>query len=53
MKLGGIVGKASFSGNIKEFLPLLKIGELVHIGKGTSFGLGKYEIEYEKTDERV
>lgn len=44
MKLGGIIGEASFSGDLKEFLPLLKLGELVHIGKGTSFGLGKYVI---------
>jgi CRISPR-associated endoribonuclease Cas6 len=44
MKLGGFVGEISFSGNLKDFLPLLKLGELTHVGKGTTFGLGKYSI---------
>lgn len=41
MKLGGFVGEASYEGNLSEFMPYLRLGELVHIGKATSFGLGK------------
>jgi len=48
MKLGGLVGSVEFAGDIGEFMPLIKFGEIVHIGKGTSFGLGKYVIS-EKT----
>lgn len=44
MKLGGIVGKVSYSGNIKEFLPLIALGRYVHVGKGATFGLGKYGV---------
>jgi len=44
MKLGGFMGNISFKGNIGKFLPLIYIGELLHVGKGTSFGLGKYKI---------
>jgi len=44
MKMGGLVGSISFTGGLTEFLPLLYLGELVHVGKGTSFGLGKYQI---------
>jgi CRISPR-associated endoribonuclease Cas6 len=44
MKMGGFVGEITFEGNITPFMPLLKAGEVLHIGKGTSFGLGKYEI---------
>jgi len=44
MKLGGLMGTITYSGNIKEFLPLIFLGSYIHIGKGTSFGLGKYEI---------
>lgn len=44
MKLGGLIGSVSFKGDFKEFLPLLKLGELLHAGKGTAFGLGRYEI---------
>lgn len=45
MKLGGIIGNITYYGNIEPFMPLLKAGEILHIGKGTSFGLGKYSIE--------
>ncbi len=44
MKLGGFVGDISFEGEIKEFMPILTLGEWLHVGKGTSFGLGKYRV---------
>lgn len=42
--MGGIIGKMAFKGNLEEFMPLLFMGEYIHIGKGTAFGLGKYAI---------
>lgn len=44
MKMGGFVGEIVFEGNTEPFMPLIKAGEILHVGKGTSFGLGKYEI---------
>jgi len=44
MKLGGLIGKITFEGPIEPFYPLLKAGEILHCGKNTSFGLGKYVI---------
>ena len=44
MKLGGFMGSITFSGDLKSFWPYLILGESVHVGKGSSFGLGKYEI---------
>jgi hypothetical protein len=45
MKLGGFIGEVEYVGDaISEYLPLIAAGELLHIGAGTSFGLGKYEI---------
>jgi CRISPR-associated endoribonuclease Cas6 len=44
MKMGGFIGEITFEGNIEPFIPLIKAGEILHVGKGTSFGLGKYKI---------
>jgi hypothetical protein len=46
MLMGGITGNVTYSGEIAEFLPLIKYCEYVHLGKQTSFGLGKIEITY-------
>jgi hypothetical protein len=42
--LGGLVGSAAYAGDLRPFLPLLALGELVHVGKATAFGNGRYEI---------
>lgn len=44
MKLGGILGEITYSGHLTPFVSYIKAGEILHVGKGTSFGLGKYEI---------
>lgn len=47
MRLGGLIGEITYIGNIEPFMPLLKAGETMHIGKGTSFGLGKFVLHHE------
>jgi hypothetical protein len=42
--LEGIVGHAEYAGPLAEFLPLLCIGQIVHVGKRAVFGLGRYRI---------
>ena len=44
MKLGGLVGDVVFTGDVEAFMPLLRLGADLHVGKGTGFGLGRYEI---------
>jgi len=44
MKLGGIIGEITFKA-AGAWAELLKIGKIIHIGKNTSFGFGKYDIE--------
>lgn len=44
LKMGGFVGSITFEGDLEEFLPYIKLGEYLHIGQGTTFGLGKYVI---------
>jgi hypothetical protein len=45
INMGGLVGTAVYEGNLAEFLPWLALGEHVHVGKNTVFGLGKYRID--------
>lgn len=45
MTLGGFIGRATFAGDFEEFLPILAWGEVLHLGKAASFGLGKYNLE--------
>ncbi|NWF92135.1 MAG: CRISPR system precrRNA processing endoribonuclease RAMP protein Cas6 [Syntrophaceae bacterium] len=44
MKMGGFMGSIVFEGELSPFVPYLILGEYIHVGKGTSFGLGKYKI---------
>lgn len=45
MKLGGFIGEIEYGGEILgEFLSLMVMGEVLHVGGGTSFGLGRLQI---------
>lgn len=44
MSLRGIEGRLTLSDITEDVLRLLLYGELVHIGKNTSFGFGRYRI---------
>jgi len=47
MKMGGFIGSITFEGDFEKFMPFLLLGEFIHVGKGTSFGLGKYKIKWQ------
>ncbi len=42
--LSGFVGEVSFEGDLGPFIPYLKLGEYVHVGKNAVFGNGWYQI---------
>ncbi len=44
VRMGGLVGRAAYEGELRPYLPLLALGELVHVGKGTVFGNGQYVV---------
>jgi hypothetical protein len=45
MLMGGVTGSVTYEGSIAEYLPFLNFCQQVHIGKQTSFGLGKFKTE--------
>lgn len=46
IKMGGLVGSVVLRGEaLAEFLALLQVGELVHVGKGAVMGLGEYRLD--------
>ena len=44
-KWSGLTGRATFAGDLTEFHPFLLAGEYLHLGKGATFGLGRYILE--------
>jgi len=52
MNLGGIVGQVTYEGDAAPFLSLLRLGELIHVGKGTVFGNGRYRLDSDSDRDR-
>lgn len=44
MMMGGMTGAITYSGKVAEFIPLIRFCEIVHLGKATTFGLGKIRM---------
>lgn len=42
--LSGFIGEAVYEGALNEFLPWLVMGELVHLGKHTAWGMGQISL---------
>ncbi len=45
MKFGGLLGSVTYEGDLEPFLSCLAVGEWIHVGGKTSFGLGKYVMD--------
>lgn len=45
MKMGGFTGTMICEGDFASSALVLALGELLHVGKNASFGLGKYEVQ--------
>jgi CRISPR/Cas system endoribonuclease Cas6 (RAMP superfamily) len=42
--IGGFLGRVRYQGELKEFLPFLRLGEWAHVGKHAVWGNGQYRI---------
>lgn len=43
MTMGGVLGTITLSGELAPFLSLLHLGQWIHVGNKTTFGMGLYE----------
>ncbi|MEA3275000.1 MAG: CRISPR system precrRNA processing endoribonuclease RAMP protein Cas6 [Pseudomonadota bacterium] len=51
MQMGGLLGSFLLEGpELETFWPALWLGQWVHVGKATSFGLGSYRLELDRSD---
>lgn len=44
MRLGGLIGEVVYRGEITPLYPFVKAGELLGVGKGLTFGFGRYAV---------
>ncbi|MBF0471683.1 MAG: CRISPR system precrRNA processing endoribonuclease RAMP protein Cas6 [Gammaproteobacteria bacterium] len=44
MNLGGVMGRIELHGDLQPFSALLRLGEWIHLGGKTTFGLGAYRL---------
>lgn len=45
MNMGGFMGTVEIEGDLTPFAPLLRAAEILHLGRGTPFGLGRVVVE--------
>jgi len=44
-EISGFTGEATFHGELDEFIPWLVMGEMLHVGKHTAWGNGRFELD--------
>jgi hypothetical protein len=45
MTFGGFTGLLHLEGDLAPFAPLLRTAEILHLGKGATFGQGRLKVE--------
>jgi len=43
--MGGLTGSITYEGDLEEYLPLIEFCAKVHLGKQTTFGMGRFTVE--------
>lgn len=48
LPLPAIEGQALYEGDLTPFIPLLEAGRILHVGKNSTIGFGRYSVAYER-----
>ena len=46
MDLSGLLGELEFAGDLTPFVPWLLAAQILHIGRNTTFGMGRIEVYF-------
>lgn len=46
MNFSGLLGEMEFAGDLTPFVPWLHVAEILHIGRNTTFGMGKVQVYF-------
>ena len=46
MDLSGLLGELEFAGDLTPFVPWLLAAQILHIGRNTTFGMGRVEVYF-------
>lgn len=46
MNFSGLLGEMEFAGDLTPFVPWLYVAEILHIGRNTTFGMGKVQVYF-------
>lgn len=50
MQFGGLLGRIAYEGPLGSYLPYLIAGQWTHVGGKTSFGLGRYRLQANRSE---
>lgn len=46
MDFSGLMGEIEYEGNLTPFIPWLSAAQILHIGRNTTFGMGRIEVYF-------
>lgn len=46
MDFSGLMGNVAFEGDLTPFVPWLHAAQILHVGRNTTFGMGRIEVEF-------
>lgn len=46
MDFSGLAGEVEYEGNLSPFVPWLTAAQRLHVGRNTTFGMGKIEVYF-------
>ena len=53
MDFSGLMGEVEYEGDLAPFVSWLSAAQILHIGRNTTFGMGKIQVYFKLEEKRV